>query len=154
MKKLLDKISCIKSCFFLSFLTVLLNCCHANTQFINRKADKENGEQILEQFYTYIKNDNLEACISLFSEEFLAVTSKQDFVTHIYENKQKLGSIKSTKLQKWETRVVEGTDPMGNFKFVYEVQYANSSTSEVFELIKIKDDSIKIISYQVISDKL
>jgi len=154
MAKLLNKISHMRIWFLPLCLGILLISCHANNQYINRKADKEDGEQVLKKFYTYIENDSLNACLALFSEEFLAVTSKQDLTRHFNKSKQKLGSLKSTKLKKWETRVVEGTDPMGNYKFVYEVQYVNSATSEAFELIRQKDNNIKIISYQVSSDKL
>ncbi|MBL4677407.1 MAG: hypothetical protein JKY70_14560 [Mucilaginibacter sp.] len=92
-------------------LIPLLAACNYNTIRMNSEIDKPAGEKITFMFFEDVRTQNYQSTYSLFSNDFWKVTSK-DKVGNIFKtSKNKLGALKDMSLDKWETRVVVGSNP-------------------------------------------
>ena len=65
---------------------------------------------------------------------------------------EKLGVLEATEILTWETRRVEGSNPVADYAFVYKSTYENFPAKETIRLTREEDGQIRIISYNIISD--
>lgn len=130
------------------------SCNNLNLQRKNTTSDKIEGEKVVNIYFDNIKSDKENDNLSLFSNAFFEKVSKEDFVKKRSAVDIKLGKVLDRKLLKWETNIVDGTNPKSEYLFIYEVEREKYSSIETFYLIKESTDSIKVQSYQVESEGL
>ena len=126
--------------------------CHFNRQFINRTEDKNDGEKITSQFFELIMNKRYSETKKLFSPQFLKVTPWLKMENILLLTSKKLGNLKTTEIDKWETRRVEGSNPFAEYNFTYRTHYEKFDAVEIFRLVREDNGAIKILAYNVNSD--
>lgn len=147
----------IKNILILSFVILTINItpsCKFNTEYINRVEDKEEAEEIVNQFYEYLKKQDFESIINLHSESFFDNSSKKQ-IEKLYANVQtRLGKLKKTELDNWQTKVVIGTNAISTYFFIYKNSYEMFDAMEKIRLIKEEDGQTRVISYDINSEGL
>lgn len=134
---------------FNSVIILILMGCHFNGQYLNREEDKSEAEMITNQFYTKIKNQEFNESLALFSDKFFEYSDRQELLKILTATNNKLGVLQSTKLEKWDSRVIEGSDPSSNYTFLYINQYEKFEARETIGLIKDDDGIVRIVSYNI-----
>jgi len=144
----------MKKAFLFSIIisVLMLTGCNFNATNINDVSDKKEGEKVIEEFYSYMKNKQFISAEKLFSEGFFAVTSKVTLQDIFQKTNKNLGDYEGKKLLEWNTRKVVGTSSKIEYFFVYEVKYKKFKAKETVVMFKEKDGVIRIISYNVTSD--
>jgi len=130
------------------FLLLLLISCTFNTTRENREEDKKEAEQIAQNFYILIKENNSEKAFKLISKNLFKVTSKEKFNQILNQSYIECGNIKNDSLVHWETLVIKGSNPKSEYVLIYNVKRDIKNTQEKFTLHK-EGDSIKIIGYDI-----
>jgi len=137
----------------LTLLTMLiLTSCHYNNQYLNREEDKKEAEQVTNKLYDLLKAKDYEGTTSLFSKKFFEVTDKEKLLRLYSTTNEKLGDLTDTEVEIWETRVVEGSNPISNYTFVYKNKYTNFVAKETINLTKDEDGQLRIVGYNINSD--
>jgi hypothetical protein len=134
------------------FLLVTLSACNFNSTYLNRAEDKNDAEIVANRYYGALKNKDYEAVDVFFANEFWKVTPKDKLHEILVNTQSKLGELKSTKLDHWETKVIKGTNPSSEYILYYLNKYKNHEAKETLRLIKVADDKIKIIAFNINSD--
>jgi len=139
--------------------TLLLVCtvfalasCHFNSEYLNREEDKKDAEKITNKLFELIKAKNYEATTSLFSKRFYEVSNKSKLLEIFAATNNKLGELKDTKIESWQTKRVEGSNPSATYLFIYQNKYEKFESKEKITLIRDTDGQIRIIGYNVNSD--
>lgn len=135
--------------FLLSFV---LHSCNVTSTRSNNISDKNEGQAIVSLYFQNHDEGNPEANEKLFSQLFLEDAGFEKFLKNQRFTDEKLGEIRWTELQHWETTVVSGTQSSSEYLFVYEVKRAKHNSIESFYLTKDDSDSIKIQQYKIESD--
>jgi len=131
---------------------LLLNSCHFNNQYLDREQDKNEAENVSNVFYTALINDKInKSAFDLFSNKFWKTTDKDTFKTRLVNVQEKLGKLKEVKLDHWNTKVIEGSNPTAKYELYYLNTYEKYKAKETITLEKENND-IKIIGYNVNSD--
>ena len=135
-------------------VSFLYSCNKLNVQRKNTITDKIEAEKVVNLYFENLKFDKRDDNLKLFSNSFFDKISKEDFKKDSGIVDIKLGKVKDRKLLKWETNIVDGTNPKSEYLLIYDVQRENYNSKETFYLLKEATDSIKINSYQVESEGL
>lgn len=136
------------------FLSITLLSCHMNVTYFNTEEDKNDAEKVTTEFYDKIKMQDFEGTYPLFSDKFFANTS-QNKLSEIYLSlKQKLGTLQETKLDKWQTRQIIGTDRSRTYTLIYKNKYEKFDAIETIYLILEDNDQVKIVGYNIQSEAL
>lgn len=130
-----------------------LTGCNFNSAYLNREEDKKDAEKVADQFYTLLEKNDLKNISPLLSHQFKAVTSAQKLNDYLTGTVNKLGEIKSKKLDHWETKVIRGSNSSANYVLYYVVQRAKFQAKETVTLTA-ENDQIKILGYNVNSEGL
>jgi hypothetical protein len=139
-----------KSVYFISLLGIIaLNGCTFNKTYINRKKDEQDAEKVTNQFFKLLKAKKYTDTFKLYSDQFWRVTSKDKLMEIYTFTDTKLGDLDSTKVSRWETRSVEGTNPSALYAFAYKTKHSKYNAMESIKLDREKDGSIKILAYSV-----
>ncbi|QYN51762.1 MULTISPECIES: hypothetical protein [Apibacter] len=113
--------------------------------------DKKEAEKILKVYFYNLAYESVTSNDSLYSIDFYTKISK-DKLHKIHNSlKNKLGNLIDYKLDKWETRVVSGTQSYSEYGFVYTVIYEKDSATEIFKLKKDDKGRIKIYYHDISS---
>ena len=136
---------------YLLSLLLTATSCNFNSTYINREEDKKDAEKIANQFYTLLQKKEYQKLDTLLSNRFKATTSKEKLNAYLTGGLNKLGEIKSTKLDHWESRVVKGTSTSANYVLYYVVERAKFKSQETINLTA-ENNQIKILGYNVNSD--
>lgn len=131
---------------------ITMTACHFNSQYLNREEDKKEAEKITNELYQLLKEKNYDATTKLFSKKFFEVTDKEKLFKIFGMTIEKLGKLKVIEIEKWETRRVEGSNPLAEYAFVYKNTYSNFPARETIKLIREEDGKIRIIAYNINSD--
>lgn len=136
-----------------SLFSFLLASCNitANTKRLNRTEDKQAAEKVTSLLYSLLENKAYSKTHDLFSKDFWKVTKASDLDTLLNNTEEKLGKIKSKKVETWETSIISGTDPSSVYLLVYNVTREKYNSVETIKLTK-EGDRIKIYSYNVKSE--
>ena len=138
---------------FLLLCTILtLASCHFNSQYINREEDKKDGEKITTKLFDLLKAKNYNETTDLFSKRFFEVSSKEKLFEIFAATSDKLGELQDTKIESWETKRVEGSNPSANYLFVYKNKYEKFESKETITLTRDTDGKIRIVGYNINSD--
>ena len=130
------------------FLLLLLVNCTFNTSSENREEDKKEAEQVAQNFYILMKENNSEDAFKLISKNLFKVTPKEKFKQILNKSSTECGNIKNDSLVHWETLVIKGTNPKSEYMLIYNVKRDIKNTQEKFTLHK-EGDSIKIVGYDI-----
>jgi hypothetical protein len=115
---------------FVIFILFVFLGCQLNVQYFNRDTDEKDAEKITNQFYDLIKAGKYEETTRLWSKR-LFVENNQEKLFKIYTLiNRKLGELKDSKIQSWQTRVLKGTNPSGNYVLVYKNKYERCDVEE------------------------
>src|SRR5688500_16435134 len=133
-------------------LFMLLTSCRVNSEYINREEDKRDAEAISSKLYEYIKAKDYESTWKLFSKDFLEVLNMQKLYEIYVTTSEKLGDLKDVNLETWETRRIEGSNPFAEYTLVYKNKYDKYDATETIKLRREKDEEIRIVSYNIISN--
>lgn len=133
-------------------LLMTMASCHFNSQYINREADKNDAEQVTNKFYELLQTKDYEGTIQLFSENFFEVADTGKLFKLLSMTNKKLGTLKTTEIEAWETQCIEGSNPSAKYTLVYKNMYDSFPAIETIILTKEKDGQIKIASYHINSD--
>lgn len=142
----------IRTIVILSIVALLVNGCSFNSTFTNNIEDRKDAEKVTNKLYELIKKKDYEATTVLFSKRFFDASNKKKLFEIFNATNVKLGSLKKTEIEQWETQRVEGTNPSANYALQYNNHYTNYEATEIIRLTREKDGSIKIISYNINSD--
>jgi hypothetical protein len=138
----------------LVFSLIILTCysCNFNSTNLNREEDKQVGEKIMNTFFDDIKKHDYNATFALYSDKFWEVTSR-DKMKQIYEmTTKKLGALTNTSVDKWETRIVKGTNSSAEYLYQYKNTYEKGEALETVRLVEEEGGKIKILAYNINSD--
>jgi len=133
----------------LLFLMTILNSCSFNSSVSNRKSDEADGEKVTDQFFKLIKDKKYDETYKLFSNKFWTITTKDKMAAIFQMTQNKLGDLQSIKIYKWETKVVNGTNPSAAYAFAYKNKYSKYDAIETLRLAREGNGSIKIFSYSI-----
>jgi hypothetical protein len=137
----------------LSLCTVMIfSGCHFNSQYINSEGDRQDAEKVTARLYELIKSKNYEEATGLFSNKFFEVSSKQKLIEFFTATNKKLGDLVSTKIETWQTRRVEGSNPSADYLLLYKNKYDKFESKENITLTRDPDGKIRITGYHVNSD--
>ncbi len=140
--------------FYLLSLFLILTSCNFNTTYSNQESDKKEAEKITNKLYWEIQyGTNEDEIFKLFSDQFFAVTNKNELREIISKSNSKFGAIKEPTLAEWETLVVKGTNARSEYVFIYDVARENTKTKEKISMIK-ENGNIKVVGYHVNQDLL
>ena len=139
-------------CTFASLL-LLFSSCNYSRQYINQTEDKEDAEKVTNHYYDFVLQQQFDSIVKLCSQHFLEHTDEERFKKILNKTFDKLGALKKTDLIHWETRRVIGSNPLSEYYFIYESTYERSIAKEQFRLVREEDSVIRIISYQINSDR-
>jgi hypothetical protein len=134
-------------------LFAMLVSCRFNSSYINREEDKRDGEKAIAEFYELLKNQDYKGTYGLFDKRFFEVTDTQKLNEIYYISYEKLGSVESYNIEKWETEAIVGANPKTNYAFLLNVKRSNYVSLETVTLLKEKD-GLNIVGYHVNSDGL
>jgi hypothetical protein len=121
-------------------------------QYINREADEKDAEKITNQFFDLIKAHKYEETTYLCSKRFFKSGSKEKLFEFYTLVNKKFGELKETEIQSWQTRVVKGSNPLGNYVLLYKNKYEKMDTEEKLVLSLESNGIIRIISYNIMVD--
>ncbi|WP_316847052.1 hypothetical protein [Pedobacter psychrodurus] len=139
--------------FYLLFLLFSLSSCNFNSTYLNREEDKKDAEKVSDQFYALLEQKDFKKLSPLLSNQFKAVTSTpklNDYLTGIVN---KLGEIKSKKLDHWESKVIRGSNASSNYVLYYIVERVKFQSKETVTLTG-ENNQIKVLGYNVNSEGL
>jgi len=137
--------------FLITSVSYLFFSCRFNSTFINREQDKDDAEKITNQFYDFLKANEYSKTYSLFSNSFFEVTDTTKLKNMYTTMHEKLGFIENISLDKWETKIVRGTDAKSIYVLQYFVKRKNFDSRETITLTK-ENEQIEIYGYKVNSD--
>ncbi|ARS42783.1 hypothetical protein CA265_25205 [Sphingobacteriaceae bacterium GW460-11-11-14-LB5] len=143
----------IYTSLYLFSLLFIATSCNFNSAYLNREEDKKEGEKVADQFYALLQQKDLKKLSPILSNQFKAVTSTQKLHDYLIGTINKLGEIKSKKLDHWETKVIRGSNPSANYVLYYVVERAKFQAKETVTLTA-ENDQIKVLGYNVNSEGL
>ena len=130
-------------------IIMCLSNCSFNSQYINREEDKKDAERITTQLYDFLKDQNYKETLEFFSDKFFEVTDQEQLIKIYTKTREKLGDLKEIKIEQWETRRIEGTNPSASYMLIYVNQYEKYEAKETIQLIREDDSEIKIVAYNI-----
>jgi hypothetical protein len=133
-------------------ILVTMTTCRFNSQYLNREEDKRDAEKITNELFKLMTAKDYEATTKLFSKKFFEVTDKEKLFKIFSMTSEKLGVLERTEILTWETRRVEGSNPVADYAFVYKCTYEKFPAKTTIRLTREEDGQIRIISYNINSD--
>lgn len=138
--------------FAIAVTVLLLFSCQFNSSYVNRVEDKDAAEKITNQYFDLLKAKKYDESFALFSDKFWTVTSKEKTKEIFTVTNKKLGALVDIKLDHWETRRVEGTNPSAEYILYYVNKYEKYDAKETLSLTRESDGKIKIIAFNINSE--
>ena len=139
---------------FLMFITFFIfTSCHFNSIYVNKQEDKDEGENVTTNFYTYLQKNEFENSLQLMSSKFFEKSTEKQTIEFMNNVTNKLGAVKYAKIKEWHTLRVEGTDPKTQYLFVYDVERYKYNSVETISLEK-EDAVARIVGYNLNSEGL
>ncbi|TCD21055.1 hypothetical protein EZ456_19170 [Pedobacter psychrodurus] len=136
---------------YLLCLLFALTSCNFNSTYINREEDKKDAEKVANEFYKLLEKKEYNKIDPFFSTQFKAVTNLGKLKKFLSATSDKLGEIKSEKLDHWESKVIRGSNASAHYVLYYIVERAKFQAKETVTLTA-ENDQIKILGYNVNSE--
>jgi len=135
-------------------LTVLMAACEFNRQYINREADKNEAEAIINYFYQSLGEKNYSEAFSCVHPFLWRANDSIQTSAYIISLNTMSGGLKEKKLDHWETRRVVGYQQFAYYKMYYINTYNNLVLKVSLSLqMDLMDGRIKIIGILTNTEK-
>ena len=140
----------IKSILGFVCAMMFLGCTISSNKTIeNGLEDKFDAESITNDFFKYQKSNDIKATIEMFSADFIRKNGKDNLIKLLNNNRLKLGSLKKYSLEKWETKIIKGSNSSSYYFLVYNNEYEKYHATESFQMNKGFFGKIKITDYKL-----
>src|SRR6478736_2169940 len=100
---------------------ILLLCsCNYTEQRRNNKADADEAGRALMPYWSFKINNKIDSLSSVFGAKAFKKTPQSKFDTLFKKAFEQCGSLHSYKIKNWQTLVVNGSNPIGQYQLNYE----------------------------------
>jgi len=143
-----------KNAVFILFIFIATISCNFSNTYLNDPKDNEQGLNFLNQFYQKVKlkeKDQLDKLSSDTLKNLAGPNGLSKITTFIFE---KLGNYRSYGIVDYKIARTTGTINRCIFNYKLKVVYENGTIDETISFKEEKDRSLKILSYNVYSDRL
>lgn len=106
--------------------------------------DREEAEQLAEQYFSEMVSGDIEGVLSLYSPQFYEVTSRAEWLTFLENQRARCGTPKTYSLVTWNVFSSFGKNSGTRTTLVYDVQYTRCRVSEKMTLFKPTGGKIQI----------
>ena len=106
--------------------------------------DREEAEQLAEQYFLEMVSGNIEDVLSLYSPQFYEVTSRAEWLTFLENQRARCGTPKTYSLVTWNVFSSIGTNSGTRTTLVYDVEYSRCRVSEKLTVFKPSGGKIQI----------
>ena len=106
--------------------------------------DREEAEQLAEQYFSKVQAGEMEGALSLYSARFYDVTSRADWLVFLQNQRARFGTPKTHLLVTWNVLNTFGTNAGTRTTLVYDVQYSSCRVSEKMTIFKPSGGRIQI----------
>ena len=106
--------------------------------------DREEAEQLAEQYFSEMVSGNMEGVLSLYSPQFYEITSRPEWQTFLQNQRARCGTPKTYSLVTWNVFSSFGTNAGTRTTLVYDVQYTRCRVSEKITVFKPFGGKIQI----------
>jgi hypothetical protein len=117
----------------------------------------KSAETLAVSYYQAVMNKDYNQAVTYFSSQFFEKTSKADLLSILQNINNKLGDLKSYKLENWgkNTRRGVGTVSSGTtYTLKYSAVYSNETDTETLTLFQPSGGELKILGFQFNSNLL
>ena len=142
MKKPLRNFSAI-----LLILALTMASCHLNSQRVNDADDLNEAEIVLNSYWNFKLNNQIDSLSSTFSKRAFEKISKSKLDTLFKNSWKTYGPLQGYSMKDWSTFVVNGTDARGEYKLAYESRFLKDTIIEIFYLQRNAEDKIELVEY-------
>jgi len=134
-------------------LCILASGCTVNATSSGQMEDKQAAEDLANDLYSALSENNYPAAEKLFGEKFFAVTPKDSLRMMFTRTRETLGEFESNTLVNSETRDIMGTNSHTDYVVVYNIEYSKHKAVETITMLKEDgEEKPKIVGYNVQSD--
>lgn len=133
----------------LLFVVILFSSCKFSTTFNNRKEDKDAAEKVVNQFYVFLKNNQIDSALSLMHPYLLRSNDPAKLREFLQQTSLQMPLLKDRKLDHWETKVTEGLERDSYYGLYYVNTYNTNLLKVSIELKNDLEQHIKIINLQL-----
>lgn len=137
----------LRKTFLISSLLVLLTGCHFNNKYQNRPSDLKEAEIVTSVLFDYLTESDFESAKKLFDKEFYKVMSEPELDMLLKSTEKKLGVLKATELDEWNSTVTEGSFDTGSYNLFYKAEFENEDAMLKISLRKNHSGDIRIVGY-------
>jgi hypothetical protein len=107
-------------------------------------ADRQEAEQLAEQYFSRVQRGDIEGVLPLYSARFYVVTSRADWLAFLQNQRARCGTPETHSLVTWNVLNSFGTNAGITTTLVYDVQYSSCRVSEKMTLFKPSGGKIQI----------
>lgn len=107
-------------------------------------ADREEAQQLAEQYFVKMQGGDVEGVLSLYSTRFFDVTPRADWRAFLENQRARCGAPKTHSLTAWNVFNSFGTNAGATTTLVYNVQYSSCEVSEKLTIFKPSGGKIQI----------
>lgn len=139
----------LRKAFLIPSLLVLLTGCHFNNKYQNRPSDLKEAEIVTSVFFDYLTDSDFESAKKLFDKKFYEVIPEPELDTLLKSTEKKLGVLKATELNEWNSTVTEGSFDTGVYNLNYKAEFENEDAILKISLRKNNSGDIRIVGYYI-----
>ena len=131
----------------------LASCQFTSIPKINITSDKNDGEKIVNEFYQFLAQKQLDSAMKYFHPNLLRVNDPAKLKEFLANTSAQLAVLKERKLDHWSTKSSIGLQATSEYEFYYLNKYENFELKVSFKLMKDVNHEIKIVGLQMNPDK-
>lgn len=106
--------------------------------------DRQEAEQLAEQYFAKAKAEDLDGMLSLYSPRFFEATSRDQWRQFLEEQRSRCGTPQSHTLINWNVFSSFGSNAGVRTTLVYDVKYSNCRVAEKLTIFKPSGGEIQI----------
>lgn len=106
--------------------------------------DREEAEQLAEQYFSKMQGGDMEGALSLYSARFYEATSRADWLAFLQNQRARCGTPKTHSLVTWNVLNTFGTNAGTRTTLAYDVQYSSCRVSEKMTMFRPSGGRIQI----------
>jgi len=107
----------------LLILALTIASCHLNSQRVNDADDLNEAEIVLNSYWSFKLNNQIDSLSSIFSKRAFEKIAKSKLDTLFKNSWKTYGPLQGYSMKDWSTFVVNGTDARGEYKLAYESRF-------------------------------
>ena len=133
----------------LLLILVLFSSCKFSTTFDNRKTDKDAAEKVVDRFYSFLKNQQVDSALNLMHPYLLMSNDPAKLREFLQQTGLQMATIKERKLDHWETKVTEGLERDSDYGLYYIHSFPSNNLKVSIGLKKDFEQQLKIVNLQM-----